>query len=292
MGEEIGILGEHIQPAVFILTDTVNESIYLIDGVERNLSFEVVNCSTKEQTIDFVVRTENTDLLSLLTQPLTVVIPAQSKIRIDSFCQVLGNQRDPRKNTAYLKISSSIGGELQDREHIMQIKIGDPRLLAATSAIKIFDRRSEELALFKYQWNGWHEPVSTGVITEGRGDKNGIPETGETFSIWIESGHPLDTTIAKTWHPIIPVYTGKGPDVELVDMLHHSFSTGRDVLSAQLKLKRKPTKDSPVSIPFQTEMLRVQRLVNDCHRDAADDFTYFYGEVLINEDGRCVIKSW
>ena len=53
------------------------------------------------------------------------MVPAQSRIKIDSFCQVRGNPADPRNNTAYLRISSSIGGEHQDREQIIQIKIGD-----------------------------------------------------------------------------------------------------------------------------------------------------------------------
>jgi hypothetical protein len=289
IGEEIGILGRGLQPPVFILTDTVNETIYLNSGIERNLALEVINLSTTAQKVEFKVNTENTDQLTVLTQPKAVMVPAQSKIKIDSFCLVRGNPADPRNNTACLRISSFIGGQQQDREQIIQIKIGDKGFLSEASAMKIFDGRSEELSLFKYAWNGWRDPLSVETISEGLGDGDGVPEAGEIFSIWIQSGDPFDSTITQTWHPIVPVYEGGQQDFRLLDMRFHSFSTGRDVISAQIQLTRNPTKDHPVSIPFQTEILRVQPLVDDCHRDATDDFTFFYGEILIHDDGTCTL---
>ena len=291
MGEEIGILGDQLQPPVFILIDTINENVYLKSNIETNLSFEVINLSTNPQTVYFKVSTENSDLLTIISQPKPVTIPAQSKIRIDSFISIRGYNPDSRKNTGYIKIGSSIGGELLDREHIIQVQIRDKRLPIESSSVKIFDGRSEEITLFKYQWNGWDQPISSGVIQEGSGNGNGRPETGETFSIWILSRNPNDTSEVKTWHPVIPINTGDNPDIQVKEILHHSFSTGRDLLSAQILLKRNSTGDNPIRIPFKTEFLQVQPLTDDCHRDAADNFTFFYGEIILHPDGTFSVES-
>ena len=47
----------------------------------------------------------------------------------------------------------------------------------------------------------------------------------------------------------------------------------------------------PVRIPRQTEFLKVQPLVNDCHRNTADNFTYVYYEILLHADGTAGIAS-
>lgn len=57
-GEEIGIVGDEFQPPVFVLTDTINENIYLEEHIETPLSIDVVNLSTSPQTIDFTVSTD------------------------------------------------------------------------------------------------------------------------------------------------------------------------------------------------------------------------------------------
>jgi hypothetical protein len=290
-GEEIGIIGDKLQPPVFILTDTVNENIYLKSNIETSLSFDVINLSNTVQTVDFKVSTENGDLLTIVTQPGSVTLPAQSKIYIDSFFSIRAQYPESRKNTAYLKITASIGGQLLDREHIIQVQIRDKGLPLDTSSIKIFDGRSEELTLFKYEWNGWNDPVSSGVIREGSGNGDGKPEAGETFSIWIRSRHPGDTSAVMTWHPVIPINTGNHPDIRIREVLHYSFNTGRDVLSAQMQFRKNPAGDNPIRIPFRTEILNVQPLEDDCHRDAADDFTYFYGEIIWYPDGTISVES-
>jgi hypothetical protein len=68
-------------------------------------------------------------------------------------------------------------------------------------------------------------------------------------------------------------------------LIRHHFSTGRPVLSAQIRLNRKPERHNPVRIPLQSEFLKVHRLVNDCHRNTADGFGYSYFEILLYEDG-------
>ncbi len=290
-GEEIGIIGDKLQPPVFILTDTVNENIYLKSNVETGISFDVLNLSATVQTVDFEVFTENGDLLTIVTQPGSVTIPAQSKIRIDTFLSVRAQYPESRKNTAYLKITASIGGQFLDREHIIQVQIRDKGLPLDASSIKIFDGRSEELSLFKYEWNGWDDPVSSEVIREGSGNGDGKPEAGETFSIWIRARHTGDTSKVMTWHPVIPINTGDHPDIRIREVLHYPFNTGRDVLSAQMQFRKNLAGDHPIRIPFRTEILKVQPLEDDCHRDAADDFTYFFGEIIWYPDGTFAIVS-
>ena len=284
-GEEIGIIGPGLQPPVFVLTDTVNENIYLDNNVETVLSFDIVNLSLSAQKVDFILSTENTELLTILKDRSQVTIPAQSKTRIDKLFVCRGVYISSFRNKGYLRISSSINGSIQDRDHLIQVTVKNTNPQMAPFGIKIFDGRSEELALFKYNWGDWNSPVSSGIISEGSGNGNGKIEMGETFSIWIEPSEAFDFSDVRTWHPVVPVNAGDNPDIYVERIMQHNFSTGRPVISAEISIKRKPTKGNPVRIPFQSEFLKVQPLENDCHRPVADNFNYFFGEVLLYEDG-------
>ncbi|MCK5102871.1 MAG: hypothetical protein KAR17_08650, partial [Cyclobacteriaceae bacterium] len=285
IGEEIGILGAELQAPVIVLTDTVNENIYLEDNITTPISIEVANLSMSAQTIDFTVSTSNTEILSIVKQPKQVTIPPQSKIRIDSFVTCRGSYLDSLRNIGYIKISSSINGIVQDREQIIQVCIKDKNTQFVPSEFKIFDGNSENLPLFKYDWREWDNPVTSGVIAEGVGNGNGKAEVGETFSIWIIVSEGFDTKDRSTWHPVVPINTNDNKDVSVVEILHHHFNTGRDVLSAQIRLNRFPTKENPIRIPVQTELLKVQYLENDCHRNTSDNFQYSYCELVLKEDG-------
>lgn len=285
MGEEIGIIGADIQPGIIVLSDTINENIYLEENTETALAVDVVNLSMKSQKVDFSVSTANTELLSILKQPEQVTIPAQSKIRIDSFVTYKGNFLDSMRNSGYIEISSSINGIVQDRKQIIQVWVKNRSTKVIPSDFMILDGRSEELPLFKYKWGEWDNPITTGVIAEGSGNGNGIAEEGEAFSIWIKIPEAVDVKDRSTWHPVVPVNSSNNRDVSIEKIMHHNFSTGRDVLSAVLKLNRNPTKENPVRIPVQTELLKVEYLENDCHRNAADYFTYGYFDLLLDERG-------
>jgi hypothetical protein len=273
-----------------VLTDTVNENIYLDNNAETALSFDIVNLSLSAQKIDFIVSTENTELLTILKSHTQVTIPAQSKTRVDSLCICRGKYLSTFGNKGYLRISSSINGCVQDRDHLIQVTVTNRNPQMAPFGIKIFDGRSEELALFKYAWGEWNNPLSSGIISEGSGNGNGNVEMGETFSIWIEPSAAFDPADLKTWHPIVPVNTGNNPDIYVERIRQHNFSTGRPVISAEIGIKRKPTKGNPVRIPFQSEFLKVQPLENDCHRPVADNFDYLFGEILLFEDGTAGIE--
>ena len=285
MGEEIGITGKGLQPPVIVLTDTINENIYLDNDTETFLSFDVINLSTSDQTIDFKVLTEDDRLLTIKQGSKQVSIPAESKIRVDSLLVCKGNYLPSFKNIGYIRIISSINGAIQEKEHYIQVTVKNQVQYPEPSSIKIFDGRSENLPLFKYAWNEWNEPVSSGVISEGLGNGNGKAEMGETFSIWIQAPSAIDSLDTHTWHPVIPVNAGDNQDIFVEKVIQYPFNTGKSVLSAQIRLNRKPERNKPIRIPLQAEFLKVQPLVNDCHRNVADGFGYFYYEILLHEDG-------
>jgi hypothetical protein len=291
MGEEIGIIGKELQPPVFVLTDSINENIYLSPHIETPLSFDVINLSASPQLIDFRVSTENSDLLTIINQPKSVKVPAQSRIHVGSMAVVKANAMVDYKNTGYIKIVAVIDGIAQEREQIIQVVVKNTSSVHEAVDIKIFDGRSEELDLYKYNWNEWDTPVSTGLISEGNGNGNGKAELNETFSIWILPQLPFGPLDTSTWHPTTPVNWKKNPDVTIEEIRQHRYNTGRAILSAQISLNRKPTRDDPVRIPLQTEWLKVQYLEGDCHRNTADNFNYSYYELVIYEDGSARIEN-
>ena len=285
MGEEIGITGRELQPPVIVLVDTINENIYLDHNTETALSFDVVNLSTSGQTIDFTVSAADNENLSITNGSRRVAIPPQSKISVDSLVVCKGKYLPLFKNIGYIRINSSIDGTMLEKEHIIQVTVKNQVQYPDPSGIKIFDGRSEELSLFKYNWNEWNDPLSSGVISEGSGNGNGKAEMGETFSIWVNPPFAFDSLDTRTWHPSIPVIARGNTDIIVEKVTHHSFNTGRPLLSAQIRLNRKPEKNNPVRILMQSEFLKVQPLVNDCHRNVADNFEYSYYEILLCEDG-------
>jgi len=291
MGEEIGLIGKELQAPVFVLIDTINENIYLDNNVESALSFDVVNLSTSSQKIDFIVSTENTELLKILKNVKQVTIPALSKIRIDSLFVCKGKYRSSFQNKGYIKISSSINGIIQDRDCVLQVTVKNQSQQTKPFAIKIFDGKSENLPFFKYAWSEWSDPISSDTISEGFGNGNGKAEMGETFSIWIQTTSAYDSLDIETWHPVVPINSDDNSDILVNDIKQHIFNTGRAVLSAEICLKRKPTKDNPVRIPVQSEFLKVEQLKNDCHRNTADNFGYYYYEIVVYEDGTAGIKD-
>ncbi len=285
MGEEIGIAGRELQPPLIVLVDTINETIYLDHDAETSLSFDVVNLSESGQTIDFTISAEDSVLLSITNRTRKVFIPALSKISVDSLIVCKGKFLPLYQSLGYIRITSSIHGMMLEKEHMIQVRVKNQVQHPDPSQIKIFDGRSEELSLFKYAWNQWNDPLSSGVISEGSGNGNGKAEMGETFSIWIQAPFAFDSLDIRTWHPAIPINTGDNTDIVVEKVSHHSFNTGRSILSAQIRLNRKPEKNDPVRIPLQSEFLKIEPLVDDCHRNVADNFENFYYEILLYEDG-------
>lgn len=290
-GELTGILGKELQPPLFLLTDTINETLYIEADRETSLSFDVVNLSDSSQTIDFTVTTENDDLLSVITGHKQVTVEPQTRKRVDSFTICRGRYLSPVKNRGYLKISSSINGAVQDREHIIQVKV--VKYEAEKPEVMIFDGRSETIPLYKYGWSDWIKGITVthGTVTEGSGNGNGKAEAGEIFSIWVRPPGAFDPADTNTWHPVVPVINKNNPDISVIDINEHLFSTGRPVLSAQIRLNRVPTEESPVTIPVQSRFVKAEPLEDDCHRNTADNFSYYFYKIIINADGTAGITK-
>ncbi len=292
IGEEFGIIGEGIAPPIMVLTDTLNEDLYLEDNQPGTFSMDVVNLSLKDQQVTFEVSADNKELLSITKQPEKVTIPALSKVTIDSFFTCTGKYKDDFENTGFIKISMLIDGMVQDRIQyrkvvVKKIENPDPDDLE----VKVFDGRSEELPLYQYEWNEWDMPFSTGRISEGTGDGDGMPEIGEIFSIWIKTPSPLNQADQATWHPVILLNGRQNPDLSVEDIEKTRMNTGRSCLSTQMRILRNPTVDHPVKIPVQVEFLQSEYLQDDCHRNTADKFGYAWYDLILTEEGRIRLEG-
>ncbi|MCB0689175.1 MAG: hypothetical protein KDC53_21705 [Saprospiraceae bacterium] len=288
-GEEIGIIGDGIQPPIFVLTDTVNENIYLEDGRETVLSGEIVNLSLKPQTVDFHLSSENEDVLNILSNTNRLTIPALTKIKVDSFFMVQGKYLSAEPNIAYLQIHASIDGVALDRVQYRQVHVKSAQLQLDVTRVRIFDGLSDSLPVFKYNWGSW-DPLKKDLIKEGKGNGNGVIETGETFAIWIQPEQAFDSLDQNTWHSTIPINNAGNTDIEIKEIIPHHFTTGKSVLSAQMRLFRSPTPDHPIRIPLRTEFLKMEPLTNDCHRPTADNFQYAFVTLILNADGTIEIE--
>ena len=291
-GDEFGIEGEGLTPAVFVLTDTINEDLHLDADQPKTFSMDVVNLSTKDQKVKFEVSTDNTDLLKITRQPDEVIVPALSKISIDTFFTCVGKSAENFKNTGFIRISSSIGGVVQERIQYRKVVVKrsnqpDPD----DFEVKIFDGRTEELPLYQYQWNGWNNPFTSDMIAEGLGNGDGKPDIGEVFSIWIKTPSPLEEKDQQTWHPTTPLNGKNAPDIFVEEILQTRRNTGRSSLSAQLRLLHSPTIDNPVRIPVQVEFLQAEYLLDDCHRNTTDKFGYGYYDLLLLENGEIKLQD-
>ncbi len=285
LGEELGIVGKDLQPPVIVLTDTINENLYLNDGESKTFSFEVANLSTTAQTVQFNISTENKDLIEIIQQPKEVTIPALSKLKIDSFFTGKGTFLPDYHNTGFIKINTIINGVYQNREHYRKVVVKNILPVTTNFSIKIFDGKTEELKFYQYQWDGWNNPFSIDSVTEGSGNGNGKPELGEVFSIWIQTPSPLDDKDTATWHPAIPLTDNYNSDVFIDEIREWSMNTGRRCLSAQIKLNRKPTNSNPVRIPIQVEFLQAEAMTGDCHRNTADKFEYAFYDLVLRSNG-------
>ena len=185
----------------------------------------------------------------------------------------------------YIKITSSIDGVIQDREHIIQVVVKNITQTEQKVNVKIFDGISEEITMFRYGWKEFETPILHDTISEGVGNGNGKAEIGEVFSVWIQPPSAYDSLDVYTWHPSVLINQKGNTDISIEEIIQHHFNKGRPVLSAQIRLNRNPTKEMPVIIPLELELLRINRLKNHCHRDVADDFVYCYYEIIINEYG-------
>lgn len=289
-GEETGITGKKLQPTVIILTDTINENIYLENNCLTPLSFEILNLSGSDQIVE-ISASESTGILSFTRHTSTVSLKPRSKTKVDSLFVCKASVSSPDDNRAFIKITMRTGGVLLDREHILPVVVKNRTLAEKGIQVKILDGKSEELPVFSYAWNEWNQPEKRAIISEGKGNGNGKAEPGEIFSIWVQLPNALDLRDTDTWHPVIPINNGNNPEVIFEDIAYHQFSTGRSLMSGMIRLVNKPSEADPLKIAVQSELLRTELIDNHCHRPVADGFGYIYLNIYLSEDGTaCLTK--
>jgi hypothetical protein len=231
MGEEIGINGDGPFAPLAVLADTVNETVYIENGKETPVSFKVANLSTEDLTdVRMTVSCENSRL-TVLQGEKNFSVPGTSTVVVESLAVVKGTHTMNYdyyyyypENIGYLKIGYAIGDSIQDREQYIQVHIMDSIKPVPDGNVMIMDGRTEIL------W-GLVE------ISEGIGNGDSKPDSGEIFSIWINSS------------PTVPLLTEKNKDIKIMEFQYPYDKTMR---SAQILLSTTPTRDNPVSFIVMT----------------------------------------
>jgi hypothetical protein len=286
MGEEIGISGSGLQPAVTVLIDTLNESIYLRDNVETALSFDAVNLSETDLfNVNFTVHSGNSHI-TVLSGTKTVNLPAKSKVRLDSLALVRAAYIEDTlpqyfNDVGYIKINTTINSIPQDREQHFQIRIQKDMTFIDSTDAMIFDGRSEDVVdVLTFGYTGVDEAVRQLSFTEGTGNGNGMADSGEVVSLWIRLPQGLAEIDQNTWHPTIPLIGQGNSDIRIVGFKEHEFCRGRPATSAQFLLKRTPTRQNPIVVPVFTQLV-AEEYQEGADYGSVDAFVYSYHTVIL-----------
>lgn len=283
MGDEIGISGHGLPPAVLFLTDTLIENLYIESGKTISLSFKVINLSpSRMDSVVFSCRSGNAEAINIVSSPKAYNLDPGEVTLLEDLVTLTGHFTSRNKNLAYLHLGYQHKGITSPRERIIQVHIIDSLKKVSADNVMIFDGRTEQLPVYRYDWGDWDERVRPETISEGHGNGNGIAEPGEIFSVWIRiaSGEAPDDL--DTWHPVTPIGGRGSMEIHVDNVREHLFSTGRPLLSAQMRLPAINSKN-------QTGMLNVQSELNwmypahDCHRGSVDRIYIHYFQVPITK---------
>jgi len=278
-GDEIGISGNGLPSPILFLSDTNQENIYVASGRTTSLSLKVINLSpSRLDSVVFTCYTENTDALSIASSSKVYNLAPGAITSLNDLLSITGNFISRNKNLAYLHIGYLHNGVISTRERIIQVHIMDALKKVSTDDIMIFDGRSEQLPVYRYNWGDWDNRVRPEMISEGKGNGNGIAEPGEIFSVWIripagEAPEDLDT-----WHPVTPVGGPGSMKVQVNNIKEYLFSTGRPSLSAQMKLPATYPANEVKTLNVQSELIWMCP-ADDCHRGSVDRIFIHYFQV-------------
>jgi len=278
-GDEIGISGNGLPSPLLFLTDTVQENIYIESGKTVSLSFKVINLSpSMMESIVFTCFTENTDALSLETSSKAYDLAPGEVIKLDNLVTLTGNFTSRNKNLAYLHLGYQQHGVPSQRKRIIQVHITDVINKVSADNIMILDGRSEQLAVYRYDWGDWDNRVRSETISEGKGNGNGIAEPGEIFSVWIRIPSGEAPEDLNTWHPVTPVGGQESMTIHVENVKEYLFSTGRPSLSAQMMLPDNYNSKKPCNLNVQSELIWMFP-ADDCHRGSVDRIYTHYFQV-------------
>jgi hypothetical protein len=278
-GDEIGISGNGLPPSVLFLTDTLNENLYIESGKTISLSFKVINLSpSRMDSVVFSCSTENAEAISIISSPKAYNLKPGEVTMLEDMVTLTGNFTSRNKNLAYLHLGYQHKGIPSSRERIIQVHITDSMGKVSADNIKIFDGRSEQLPVYRYNWGDWDERVRHETISEGQGNGNGIAESGELFSVWIripsgEAPEDLDT-----WHSVVPVGGQGSMEIHVENIKEYLFSTGRPSLSAQMKLPANYSANETSTLNVHSELIWMYP-ADDCHRGSVDRIYIHYFQV-------------
>jgi hypothetical protein len=283
-GDEIGISGNGLASPILFLTDTIHENLYVESGKTISLSFKVINLSPSSlESVVFTCNTKNTEALSIETSSKAyTLVPGEVTI-LDDLVTITGNFTLRNKNLAYLHLGYHHNGVNSGRERIIQVHIIDSIKEVSIDNIMIFDGRSEQLPVYRYDWGDWDNRVRPETISEGQGNGNGIAEPGEIFSVWIRipAGEAPDDQ--DTWHPVTPVGGSGSMEIHVENVKEYLFSTGRPSLSAQMKLTSAYNANETNTLNVQSELIWMFP-ADDCHRGSVDRIYIHYFQVPLDRN--------
>ncbi len=283
-GDEIGISGNGLLPPVLFLTDTLIENLYLESGKSISLSFSVINLSSSRMdSVVFTCGTENTEAISIETGPKAYDLEPGKVTILDDLVTLNCHFTSRNMNLAYLHIGFQYRGITDARERIIQVHILDSLKEVPAENIMVFDGLSRQLPVYRYDWGDWDNRIRLQTISEGQGNGNGVAESGETFSVWIRIPQGEDPVDRDTWHPVVPV-GGKGSmDIHVDNINEYLWSTGRPLLSAQMRLPVIQAENKSSTLNVQSEMIRLLP-ASDCHRGSVDRICIRYFRVPLRID--------
>jgi hypothetical protein len=281
-GDEIGISGNGLFPPVLFLTDTLQENLYIESGRTTSLSFDVINLSPfPMDSVVFTCSTENTAAICMETGPKAYDLKPGEVTRLDDLVTLTGHFTSRNRNLAYLHLGFQYRGMPASRERIIQVHIMDSLKQLTGEQFMVFDGRSEQLQVYRYDWGDWDRKVRLETISEGRGNGNGVAEPGEVFSVWIRIPEGEDPGDRNTWHPVVPVGGQSSMGIRVEDVNEYLWSTGRPLLSAQMRCPANGTGDHGPTLKVQSELIRLLP-ARDCHRGSVDRIYIHYFHLPLN----------
>lgn len=270
-GDEFGICGGGLEPAVVLLADTVNELITVKGGQDVVWGGDLINLT--EQTLynlSVQVTTETPFLTIKPISPLLPIVPPKHRIRLPRLVSIRGNYIE-HDNFGYLKVRFGVSGKSLAREQIIPVQVADSMPWLDSTQVMVLDGRIAKTSVFSSGDNGG---IKTLTLEEGEGNGDGHPDSGEVVSVWVQTPRGYAPSDRNTWHPVMPLNQADNQDVSLIRRISYSLNRGRSVLSGQFRLNRQPTIEHPIDIPLRSEMVYTMYSAGSAKN--IDSYTYRY----------------
>jgi len=139
------------------------------------------------------------------------------------------------------------------KEQVVQVTMMHPLIDVDSVNCAIMDGNSRLMIMMTESYGS---SIAYKNISEGVGNKNGVADSGEIFSVWVQLPFGYDSISDNNlWHPTVPLNGENNDGVEFVRIVSYDFNRGRFLPSAQMRLTRTPTVDKPVTLVLKSELL-------------------------------------